>query len=301
MDMKRLWYLPLVTLVFAACSGKETARADSAQAALARQLELSRQLAAQKDSLTSVVLEADQFIAAVDSQISKVKGLPAAKRKAGEDPLQAQLSARTEMLSRVDALVKRTRETANQLSESRRREKSLRGENAKVKDELASEQGMITELNSAIERQTLQIAGLQARVDSLSGENIRLGGELTEATAALNRAYYVIGSERDLLSKGVIVREGGANLLVKKVGRTLVPARAFDRAAFIEVDQRQAAEIPVPDSTKAYRVVSRQSLEAASFVSRDARNGTRFRGNLKIADAEQFWAPSKFLIIVQEN
>ena len=56
--MKRLAYLALAPLAFAACSGKETARADSAQSALARQLELSRQLASQQDSLTSVVLEA---------------------------------------------------------------------------------------------------------------------------------------------------------------------------------------------------------------------------------------------------
>jgi predicted nucleic acid-binding Zn-ribbon protein len=299
--MKRLALLALAPLVLAACSQKETARADSAETALARQLELSRQLAAQKDSLTSVVLEADKFISSVDSQIAKVKGLPADKRKAGEDPLQAQLSARQAMLDRVDALVKRTRETASQLAESRRREQTLRGQNAKYKDELENDQKMISELNAAIERQTVTIAGLQTRVDSLSGENVRLGTELASATTALNRAYYVIGTEQELLQKGVVVREGGANLLVKKVGRTLVPARALDQSAFTEIDQRQLAEISVPDSTKLYRVVSRQSLDAAEVAARDAKNPTRFRGNLRIANAEQFWAPSKFLIIVKEN
>lgn len=299
--MKRLALLALAPLVFAACSQKETARADSAETALARQLELSRQLAAQKDSLTSVVLEADKFISSVDSQIAKVKGLPAAQRKAGEDPLQAQLNARQAMLDRVDALVKRTRETANQLAESRRREQSLRGQNAKYKEELENDQKMISELNAAIERQTITIAGLQTRVDSLSGENVRLGTELASATTALNRAYYVIGTEQELLQKGVVVREGGANLLVKKVGRTLVPARSLDQSAFTEIDQRQLAEISVPDSTKLYRVVSRQSLDAAEVAARDAKNPTRFRGNLRIANAEQFWAPSKYLIIVKEN
>jgi DNA repair exonuclease SbcCD ATPase subunit len=300
--MKRLaLILTLAPLAFTACSQKEAARADSAETALSRQLELSRQLAAQKDSLTSVVLEADKFIASVDSQISKVKGLPADKRKAGEDPLQAQLSARQAMLDRVEALVKRTRETANQLAESRRREQNLRGQNAKYKEELENDQRMITELNAAVERQTVTIANLQTRVDSLSGENVRLGTELATATTTLNRAYYVIGSEKELLEKGLIVREGGANLLIKKVGRTLVPARSFDRAAFTEIDQRQLAEISVPDTTKLYRVVSRQSLDAAEVAARDAKNPTRFRGNLRIANAEQFWAPSMYLIIVKEN
>ena len=300
--MKRLATLLLaVPFLATACTQKEAARADSATAALNKQLELSRQLAAQKDSLTSVVLEADRFIANIDSQIARVKGLPKDQRKGGEDPLQAQLEARQQMLARVEALVKRTRETANELAESRKRERTLRGQNAKYKDELENDQKMITELNSAIERQTVTIAGLQARVDSLSGETQRLGTELATANTELNRAYYVIGNEQELLKKGVVVREGGANLLVAKVGRTLVPARNFDRTAFTEIDQRQLAEIAVPDTTKRYRIVSRQSLDAATVASRDQKDKTRFRGNIKIADAQQFWAPSKYLIILQEN
>lgn len=300
--MKRLATLLLaVPFAVTACSQKEAARADSATAALNTQLELSRQLAAQKDSLTSVVLEADRFIANIDSQIAKVKGLPKDQRKGNDDPLQAQLAARQQMLARVEALVKRTRETANELAASRKREQSLRGQNAKYKDELENDQRMITELNAAIERQTVTIAGLQTRVDSLSGETQRLGTELATANTELNRAYYVVGTEQELLQKGIVVREGGANLLVAKVGRTLVPARNFDRTAFTEIDQRQLAEIAVPDTTKRYKIVSRQSLDAATVASRDNKDKTRFRGNIRIADAQQFWAPSKYLIILQEN
>jgi hypothetical protein len=205
------------------------------------------------------------------------------------------------MLTRVEALVKRTRETANQLAESRKREQTLRGQNAKYRDELENDQRMITELNAALERQTVTIATLQSRVDSLSTETVRLGTELATATTALNRAYYVIGSQDELLKKGIIVREGGANLLVARVGRTLVPARALDRSEFTEVDQRALHEIPVPDTTKRYRIVSRQALDAVDAGIRDGKNPQRFRGNLRIADADQFWRPSKYLIIVQEN
>lgn len=296
--MKRYLFLPIVSILLVACNGKETARADSAQAALTQQLELSRQLAAQKDSLTSVVLEADNFISAIDSQIAKVKGLPADKRKSGQDPLQAQLAARQEMLDKVNALVERTRATANQLADSRKREQRLRGENEKYKAELESDQKMIAELNAAIERQTITIAGLQTSVDSLSVENQRLGNELQTVASAHHRAYYVIGREQDLLAKGLVVREGGANLLVARVGRTLQPARSLDRSQFTEIDQRKLAEIAMPDTTKRYRVVSRQSLDNADVAD---RSRTSFRGNLRITDADRFWAPSRYLIIVQQN
>ena len=296
--MKRFLILPLLSITLVACSGKETARADSAQAALAQQLELSRQLAAQKDSLTSVVLDADNFISSIDSQIARVKGLPADKRKRGQDPLQAQLAARQEMLDRVNALVERTRATANQLAESRKREQRLRGENEKFRAELESDQKMIADLNAAIERQTITIATLQSSVDSLSGETARLATELHEVGTAHHRAYYVIGREQDLLAKGLVVREGGANLLVARVGRTLQPARTLDRTQFTEIDQRHLTEIAMPDTAKRYRIVSRQSLDEADVKDRER---TSFRGPLRITNTDRFWSPSRYLIIVQQN
>jgi len=55
-------------------------------------------------------------------------------------------------------------------------------------------------------------------------------------------------------------------------------------------------EIAVPDSTRHYAIVSRQSLDDADVASRD---NTSFRGNLKIKDADRFWSQSKYLIILE--
>ena len=114
--------------------------------------------------------------------------------------------------------------------------------------------------------------------------------------SAAARAYYVIGTEDELVKKGLVVREGGANLLIRRVGRTLVPARKLDVAAFTPIDTRAVHEIDVPDTTRRYQIVSRQSLDD---VKVGQRSGTSFRGPLTIADAEKFWSPSRYLIIVQ--
>jgi len=106
----------------------------------------------------------------------------------------------------------------------------------------------------------------------------------------------VIGREDDLVKKGIVVREGGANLFVAHPGRTLQPARMLDPALFTAIDQREVHEIAVPDSTRQYAIVSRQSLDDADVANRDHSN---FRGNLKIKDADCLWSPSKYLIIVQ--
>ncbi len=66
--------VPLLALVLlSACETRSRARMDSLQATTAEQLELTTTLAAQKDSLARVIVDADDFIMAIDSQIKTVK------------------------------------------------------------------------------------------------------------------------------------------------------------------------------------------------------------------------------------
>lgn len=284
--------------IAAACTNGDKLRADSLEAITAEQLQLMDQLAAQKDSLTNVVLDADKFISTVDSQISTVKGLPKAKRSSAtlESPIEEQLQNRREMLERVEALVARAKTTANQLAEARKREAALRGDNdslrtanEKLMARIEADQQMITELGETITRQTVAITGLQTQVDSLGLEMRSLG-------ANHYRAYYVVGTEEELLEKGIIQREGGANLLFVRLGRTLQPARLLSPEMFTAIDQRDIRDIPLPDSTRRYQIVSRQSLDAAQVAERDRAT---WRGALHIADANKFWSSSRYLIIVQ--
>jgi hypothetical protein len=268
------------------------ARADSLEVATAEQLRLTTALSAQKDSLTRIIFEADDFLVAIDSQIRTVKGLPAGKRGSAklESPMEEQLQRRKETLARVEALVKRTKQTAAQLADSRRREQKLKGENAALQARIEDDQKMIAELGATVQRQLATIAEMEVRIDSLQSETYAIG-------KVHYRAYFVVGTEKELLKKGVVVREGGANLLVARPGRTLLPARQLDPKAFIEIDQRSIREINLPDSTKHYRIVSRQSLDAAEVAERD--KATFRDSKLRITDAERFWADSRYLILVQ--
>jgi hypothetical protein len=273
----------------------EAVRADSVQTA--EQLKLTNQLAAQKDSLMTVVLDADKFISQIDSQITRVKDLPAPKRKKdSESPIQDQLQARKDLLVRVNALVQRAQTTARELAVSRGHVKRLAADSAQFLQTVDNDQKMILELNATLQRQTTRLASMQVQVDSLAGANAKLGTELSLLQTASNKVYYIIGREDDLLKKGIVVREGGANLLLAHPGRTLQPARTLDASLFTSIDQREVHEIAVPDSSRQYAIVSRQSLDDADVTFRDR---TAFKGNLKIKDADRFWSPSKYLIIVE--
>lgn len=304
MQIRQIAHLLSIIVLLTACEARGRARNDSLQAITAEQLELTTQLSAQKDSLAKVIVDADDFIMQIDSQIRTVKGLPVSKRvsRRSESPIEDQLETRKEVLSRVAALVDRAKATATQLAASRQREKTLRSEMDAVQsqltdaqqkltdaeDRLTNDHTMISELGSTIERQATKIAELESRVDSLVSETRTMG-------ETHYRAYYISGTERELLEKGVIQREGGANLIIAHPGRTLQPARTLDPSLFNAIDQRATREIPL-DSTKRYRVVSRQNLDKATVRERD--NST-FRGSLQIADADRFWAGSRYLILVQ--
>ena len=295
MQSRSFVVLAVLALASACKMSHEDVRADSVRTA--EQAKLTNQLAAQKDSLMTVVLDADKFISQIDSQISRVRGLPAPKRKKdAESPIQDQLQARKDLLTRVDALVKRAQTTARDLAVARTHEKTLTSDSTRAAQSLDSDQKMIAELNSTIQRQTARLATMQASVDSLSGENAKLGTELALLQTTHNKVYYIIGREDDLLKKGVVVREGGANLLVAHPGRTLQPARTLDASLFTSIDARNVHEIAVPDSTRSYAIVSRQSLDDADVTMLDP---TSFRGNLKIKDSDKFWSPSKYLIILE--
>lgn len=272
-------------------------RGDSLQTALTEQQQLSNQLQSQKDSLTRVVLDADAFLGQMDSAIKTVRGLPRSRRAASESPLADQVAARKEMMERVNALVVRAKATAAQLADLQKKEADLETETAQMREQAAAQAAKIAEdaqlvadLGATIERQRTQIVTLEARIDSLDTEIRELG-------ARHFRAYYIVGTEKDLLDKGVVVKEGGANLLLVRAGRTLQPARVLNADVFTTIDQRETKVIPVPDTTKRYRVVSRQSLDDAEVA---AREGTSFKGDLKIMKPDEFWAPSRFLILVKQ-
>ena len=290
--MSRIQALAVIAttaVIAVACDNGRAAREDSLRVVQTQQLQLMGQLSAQKDSLTKVILDADDFISKVDSKISSVKGIGGSKKKGKEleSPIQQQLQNRKEMLARVDALVKRAKETADQLAAARQRESELKeatvmlqGENDSLHTVVDENQKMIAQFSETIERQAQTITNLET--------------ELKTVGARLYTAYYIVGKEKELLAKGVVVREGGANLLIKRFGRTLQQARKLDPNLFTQIDQRETQVIVVPDSTKRYRLVSRQNLDHADVHERD---GTTFTGNLKITDINGFWGPTRYLIL----
>jgi len=109
----------------------------------------------------------------------------------------------------------------------------------------------------------------------------------------------VVGTKDELEQKGIITEEGGARFLfvLWKSGKTLVPSRNLDPGVFTVADRRHFTELPLPESDKEYRIVSRQDTSA--LETPPDHDGKITGHGVKIADPAKFWANSKYLIIVE--
>ena len=285
------------------------------QAELKKALADAKSAEAQKDSLLTEVLETTQFVTDINGELAKAKslavtatstdpGLPGA-RKDRED--------RKAALERVQAVIAKLNESEAKLTETEARAKTSRQRNARLLAQIATYKKTIEELRTTAEAQKLeyetqlaaantQIATLAGRVDTLTTEKGQLESDkaaLTDTvvnlTAYKNTVYYAVGTKDELMKKGIVTKEGSKFLVFG--GTRLEPARNLSPEAFTAIDKTANKSIPLPRTDKKYKIVSRQSpTYLASGVTKDGK----VTGTIDIGQPEEFWAASKYLILVQD-
>jgi len=289
----------LAVLTAAACVGKD--RYDSAVAA-------RDSLSIEKDSLLSEVLETMKFVADVNSELAKGKDLATATTDSdeiGAPGAQRDRMERAAALERIQLAVSRLNEAESQLAKAQQRIRSLSRTETKLLAQVQEYETSLTnlrttleqreaELTAVIEQQKGEIAALAGQVDTLSLTAAALGDTVRNLTFYQNTVYYVAGSKDELIAQGVLVEEGSKFLFFGS--RRLEPARELNVAAFTPIDMNDQRVILLPDAGEEYRIVTRQNTSFADSLS--LRDG-KARGEIRITSPREFWAPSKFLILVR--
>lgn len=296
-------------LLAAACTqspdGVARIPADSAGVFRA-QIEELRLVSATKDSLYADLAATTKLIADINTELATVRtqSRDMSAVVSPESPLSAS-SERAQVLARVQELTQRVRQSESNLRATRTRLSTLTQDSEAMRAQLAVFETTIADLNQMLEGQKATIAGLESELGALRAANVQLATEkeaLTDTVADLtirdNTVYYVVGTRNELKERGIIQETGGGRWLIfTRTGETLVPAPNLTPAGFTEVDKRMINEIPLPDPEKTYQIVSAQNLD---YIDASAlQKNRKVRGHLRINSPDQFWAPSKYLIIVQ--
>jgi myosin heavy subunit len=268
--------------------------------AMKTQVQQMGTISAEKDSLLNEVALNAKLMSDISTELAKVK--EAKKQGTAESPaLQTTLNDRQYMLTRIQDMTTRLNQTESRLAASQKRVKSLSGESDSLKASIAAYETAVAEFQATIESQRETIAALTEQVNALTAENTQLAADKASLTMSVdslttrdNTAYYVIGTKQELLAKGLVVEEGKKFLFFGK--KVLTPARSLNASDFTAIDLRQVSAIGLPDSLAKYQILSRQNVEA---LTTPPDEDGKITGTVEIGTPDQFWAPSKYLIIVQ--
>ena len=255
--------------------------------------QLSEQSAIIGDAATSA-----RLIGEIDKDLAAVRGLKA-KKPTVTNVAETEANAS----SKLEDVRDKVRSLISRLNASEARVRKMRAAelaHAKVDSEyvarLADYERSIGEMRATVERQQAEIGVLTQRVDSLTSANTVLIARNTEMSAREDSVFVAIGSEKDLMKRGLIKKEGGTKLMFGR-GKSIVAARHLEPTQFQMISKMKDLTINLPNPDKTYRVVTRQDLHFAE--PQDPKKGM-VKGALKISDPGAFWGGSKYLILVEQ-
>jgi hypothetical protein len=278
---------------------------DRRHAELTRALAEARAAEAQKDTLLTEVLETTQFVSDLNSELAKAKSimLGADGGDRGVPGTQQDREQRKATLARIQQVIVRLNESEAKLTATETRAKNAKIRNARLLAQIATYRQTIADLTTAAEQQRseiadqkTQIASLTSRLDTLDKETVYLRGSVRSLTSYKNTVYYAVGTKDELIENGVVTKEGTKFLIFG--GTKLMPARNLNRAAFTAIDKTKTLSIPLPRTDKKYRIVSRQSPD--HLTGGVTEKGEVTGGVVEILSPDEFWSPSKYLILVQK-
>lgn len=176
--------------------------------------------------------------------------------------------------------------------------KSLASAVAKLKAQLAEKETAINALKQTIVGLTEQVDSLSKTVQEKDAAIAQRESEIASRDNALmekqrsldaketelNTVYYIFGTRKELLTSGVIVKEGN---ILKKIPK---PSAKMDRSKFKTANLKTLSEIKL-GITKTKEVITQHPTDSYYFAA-EGKEVT-----LKITDAAKFWSLSKYLIV----
>ena len=290
--MRKIFYGWLVLLPLVGCTGTGSQ---------------NEQLVRERDSLTTLLVQKDSMMNNVFTAMNAIaENLDAIKTR---EKLIVQNSADSEYrpqsttqisqdIEAIDQLLLQNRETIARLQRSAA---ALKGANVKIaglekmiaqldrqveeKDqEIRMLKGNLQNMETRVSELDTQVSDLSTQVTDLNQQKETLAGEVKSASDALNTVYYIVGSEKELLSKEIVYKRGF-------IGRTLKINENRSLESFTQVDLRLLDEVMV--GQKKASLVSSQPAGSYDWVM----NSDGTFESLKITDKAKFWEYSKVLVI----
>lgn len=175
---------------------------------------------------------------------------------------------------------------------------------ASMSKKLKSANVKIAELEKTIERLTAQLTEKDTEITALKDKLEKLNVELTALTAnyqesvkesegktdQLNTAFYVFGTSKELITQGVLTKEGG----FVGIGKIAKLKADFNKDYFTKIDITQTTSITL--GSKKAKLITSHPSGSYKFEGEEGKKVEK----LNITNPQEFWGTSKYLVIVVE-
>jgi chromosome segregation ATPase len=258
----------------------------------------AQDLQAKNDSLMSQTLQKDEAINEFIASINDIQGtlytikmkeniITLSTDKGGELKVSAKDQIKSDITTiyslmlknkaTLAALQKKLKNTNMKVDELNKMVERLNRDIETKNAEIEALRDKLAKMNIQVDEANLQINNLSQTVQTQSGQIASQNQTLQQKEEALNTAYYVIGTAKDLKKNGIIK------------GDKILPD--FNKDLFTKINIQKTTEISI--LSKGAKVLSNHPTSSYKLVG-----DKKTVQSLQISDVKAFWSNSKFLVIV---
>lgn len=252
----------------------------------------------------SIVNELDGAISEIEQNISFIKSkreqLEFEYRESSRDRKEQIIEDIALMNTMLEESEKKMTDLTYRLQSSEVEIKSFRNRIAVLSNEIKNQTQVIANLKKEIDERDAKLADMNEKVTrleqvlvvqtdsitSLSDSVSRSNEMLRKLDKDLHKAFWALGTFKELKENQVVERNGG----FLGIGKNKTLKKNFNEEYFTELDIRQTEIIPL--NVKKAEVISDHSMDSYKFIYQDD-----LIAYLKIEDPNEFWKLTKYAVI----
>ncbi|MCX6285341.1 MAG: hypothetical protein NTW31_14035 [Bacteroidetes bacterium] len=282
--MKKYFLLLLIPVFVASCGREAKKKAEELQA---RNDSLMNQTTQKDEAINEFVRSINDIQSTLDTIKMKENVINLSTERGGELKQTAKDQIKTDIQT-IYSMMQKDKAQLAQLT------KKLKAANMKVDElqkmvsrlekDIATKSAEIEELRTSLAKLNIKFEAASLKIDTLSKTVNQQGAKINDQTQtiaaqeeAINTAYYVIGTSKDLKKNGVI-----------KKGDILAD---FNKELFTKIDIRKTTEISI--LSKKAKILSSHPTASYKFTG-----DKKVIQSLQILDYKAFWSNSKYLVIM---
>jgi DNA repair exonuclease SbcCD ATPase subunit len=285
----RLALVALVTVLVIGCSNKEEELQQQLSKAKSEQATLQQSITERDKSIEEVMKAINEVYADLEKARSKEGKL--AERVGGSEVPPQITNAATKQV-----LLQNITEIGSALKENRKKISSLQAKVKSLGGQLAGLNTLVANLKQSLQEREQSIALLEAKVQGLEmtvAEKTKAIAEkevvIEEQRQMMKKAFYVVGTRKELKEKGIITDEGG--FLWGLLGSTTVMSSGVDQSLFTAIDKTNDQTIQIQGKIDEILPHRNEEFFATATPSENS-------SALKITRPEKFWQDNYLVIVL---